>query len=382
MDLRTVLSTSLLSLAAAASLLTGDATADTIRLASGETIDGIKIQEETLTTVAYSKGSTARDVPSEQVLSISYEEYPSLVRKAEDAAAEGDIASAIESYGLYVDGQLANPNERKFKWAPAYAAHRAVELNRAIGNFAAVVDAADRLLGNFADSRFVPSTYLAKAEAQRYTGNAAGAKGTLDALAALVKSEKLSERYAFDAELALLEIDSSLSVSDRMKRVERLITQAGSKYPTVRRRAELLAGQTNLDEATAASKAGDGAAVDAALSSAQKRFEALLDSTDSSNEVRAGSYVGMGDVYFFRASPAGDAEGLAKAGHEYLKVTVLYPGERRYLVRALFFGGRCYHQLGSINGSEVDQARAQRIFARLRNEFPSSPMAQDANQYR
>ncbi|QDU86302.1 hypothetical protein Pla163_34530 [Planctomycetes bacterium Pla163] len=377
MDLRTVLSTSLLSFAAAASLLAGDATADTIRLASGETIDGIKIQEETLNIVAYSKGSTSREVPSDQVLSISYEEYPNLVKKAEEAAAEGDIFAAIESYDLYVEGQLANPNERKFKWAPAYAANRAVELNRAVGNYAAVVDAANRLLGNYAESRFVPSTYLAKAEAQRYTDDAAGAKATLDALAALVKSEKLSERYAFDVELALLEIDKGLSLGDRMKRVERLITQAGSKYPTVRRRAELLAGQTNVDEAKAASDAAD---VEAALVAAEKRFGTLLDSADSSDEVRAGSYVGLGDVYFFRAN--GEAEGLAKAGNEYLKVTVLYPGERRYLVRALYEGGRCFYELGRLNGSEVDQARAQRIFARLGNEFPDSNLTEKAKKLR
>lgn len=382
MDLRTVLTTSLLSFAAAASLVCGEATADTIRLANGDTIDGVNIQDETLTAVSYRKGGSTREVPSADVLSIAYEEYPGLVQKAEEAAADGDIGAAIESYGLYVDGQIANPNERKFKWAPAYAAYRAVELNRSIGRYAAVVDAADRLLGNYADTRFVPATYLAKAEAQRYTDNAAGAKATLDALVSLVASKKLSERYGYDAELALLEIDKSLSVADRMKRVERLITQSGSKYPTVRRRAELLAGQTNLAEANAASNAGDASAVDRALAAAQRRFESLLDSADSSDEVRAGSYVGMGDVYFFRASPAEDPQGLAKAGHEYLKVTVLYPGERRYLLRALFFGGRCYHQLGGLIGSEVDQARAQRIFARLGNEFPDSRQAKDAKQYR
>jgi len=368
-----------LSCIALGSVLAAPATADTITLASGETIDDVNITEETLKSVFYRKGGSTRDVDADKVVSISYDEFPSLVEKAESLVDEGDIEGAVSSYTLYVEGQIENPTERKDPWAPAYAAFRAVELNRGAGQFARVVDAADLLIGNFADSRFVPATYLAKAEAQRYSGQADAAKATLQSLASLVEREGLSQRYAFDAELALLEIDQSLSADERLKRAKALGSRAGSAYPTVRMRAELLEGQTLVRVAEAAS---DADAQNTALDQAMAKFDGLIASDAASDSVRAGAYVGRGDVLFFRAAPKDDVEGLKAAGHEYLKVTVLYPGERAHLLRALFFGGRCFHQIGALTASEVDQARAQRIFQRLRNTFPNSPMAAESRKFR
>lgn len=368
-----------LSCFALGSVLAAPATADTITLASGEKIDDVNITEESLKSVFYRKGGSTRDVDADKVVSISYDEFPNLVEKAETNVAEGDIELAIENYDLYVEGQIANPSERKDPWAPAYAAFRSVELNRANGQFAQVIDAADRLLGSFGESRHVPATYLAKAEAQRYSGQPDAAKATLESLSALVQREGLSQRYGFDAELALLEIDPSISVSDRLERAKTVASRAGTNYPTVRLRAELLQGQTLIRVAEGAS---DADAQGAALDEAMVVFDNLIASDSASDAVRAGAYVGRGDVHFFRAAPTDDLDGLRAAGHEYLKVTVLYPGERAQLVRALFFGGRCYHQIGALTDSEVDKARAQRIFQRLRNTFPASPMAAESRRYR
>ncbi|MEZ5978878.1 MAG: hypothetical protein R3F34_11715 [Planctomycetota bacterium] len=357
------------------------AKADDIRLASGETISGVNVTEETLTKIFYRKGGSAKDVDVDQVISITYDEFPRLVKNAEDAAAEGDIASAIAAYDVYVDGQLDNPTEKTKLWAPAYSAFRSVELNRSLGAYDAVISAADRLLSNYGKTRYVPATYLAKAEALRYTGKADAAVTTLQSLAKLVADEKLSERYALDAELALLEIDKSLTPAKRLERLGTLVSRAGSKFPTVLRRAQLLQGQTQLELATAASEAKDAAKVDAALEAARSAFDTILAAPESDDYVRAGAHVGIGDCIFFKASPGDDAEGLAAAGREYLKVTVLYPGERVHLVHALFFAGRCYHQLGALNDSQVDRDRALRIFSRLRREFPAHPLSGRAREY-
>jgi hypothetical protein len=361
--------------------LSTSATADTIRLASGEVIEGVNVQEETIKAVFYRKGGTARDVPSDQVLSIQYDEFPRLVQQAEDSVAEGAVDDGIADFDTYVDGQLANPTE-KLAWAPAYAAYRSVELNRSLGRYPRVIEVSNRLLTSFKDSRFVPATYLAKAEAQRFTGDVNGAKATLEELAALVKSAELSQRYALDTEATLLEIDRNLSLADRQKRIAALMQAAGSNFPTVMRRAELLDGQAQIAAANAASEKKDAAGVDTALNAARARFEAILAAPESDDSVRAGAHVGLGDVYFFRAAPAEDVEGLLKAGHEYLKVTVLYPGERIHLVRALFFAGRSFHAIGKKTGNQVDIDRAQRIFYRLRSEFPGNPMAEESRNYR
>lgn len=355
------------------------AVADTIELAGGETISDVNVTEETLKSVFYRKGGSTRDVDTDRVVSITYDEFPSLVERAEQSLADGDLEDAIESYGLYVEGQIANPTERRHPWAPAYAAYRVVELERGRGAFARVVDAADQLIGAFPQSRFVPASYLAKAEAQRYSGQGDAAKETLETLAKLVQREGLSQRFAFDAELALLEIDQSLSVDERLKRARSLANRAGANFPTVRQRAELLEGQTYV---VAAGSAGTADEANEMLDKALAAFDGLIASDGNSDEVRAGAYVGRGDVLFFRASAANDVEGYTNAGHEYLKVTVLYPGERRYLLRALFYGGRCFYEVGEATGSEVDQARAQRIFQRLRNTFPNSPVADESRQYR
>jgi len=374
-------SVSLLAAAFISIGLCASATADTIRLASGEVIDGVKVQEETIKAVFYRKGGTARDVPSDQVLSISYDEYPRLVQQAEDSVTEGSIDDGIADFDTYVDGQLANPTE-KLVWAPAYAAYRSVELNRSLGRYPRVIESADRLLTSFKESRFVPATYLAKAEAQRFTGDMNGAKATLEELAALVKSAELSQRYALDTEATLLEIDRNISLADRQKRIAALMQAAGSTFPTVMRRAELLDGQAQIAAANAASEKKDAAGVDTALAAARARFEAILAAPESDDGVRAGAHVGLGDVYFFRAASAEDVEGLLKAGHEYLKVTVLYPGERIHLVRALYFAGRCFHAIGKKTGNQVDIDRAQRIFYRLRTEFPGNPMSEESRNYR
>jgi len=361
--------------------LSGSAVADTIQLASGETITGVNITEETFKSVFYRKGGSAKDVPTDQILAISYDQFPRLVQQAEDALAEGSVDDAIADFDTYVDGQLANPNE-KLVWAPAYAAFRSVELNRSLGRYARVIEVADRLLANYAQSRFAPATYLAKAEAQRYTGDSSGAKATLESLAALVKSAGLSERYALSAELALLEYDQTLDLATRLQRIAALIERSGSTFPTVRRRAEVLDGHAQISAATAASEAKDSAGVERALTAATTRFTAILAATDSEDDVRAGAHVGLGDVYYFRAAGTEDVAGLTAAAHEYLKVTVLYPSERVHLVRALYFAGRCFHTIGKKSGNQVDIDRAQRIFARLRNEFPGNPMAEDSRNYR
>jgi hypothetical protein len=61
---------------------------------------------------------------------------------------------------------------------------------------------------------------------------------------------------------------------------------------------------------------------------------------------------------------------------------VLYPGERIHLVRALYFAGRCFHAIGQKTGNQVDIDRAQRIFYRLRSEFPGNPMSEESRNYR
>ena len=223
------------------------ALADTIYLTSGESIEGVRVSSEGLSLTIYKKGSSEREVATQEVLRVEFERKPELLEDADARLSEDnpDIRGAIADYSLYVDGMLGGNEERRYPWAPAFAAHRALELQLTLGDAPATIAAADKLITNFGESRYAPGAMLTKAEVQAASDPAA-ALATLEGLSAFAGAQGLSERWSLEAELRTALIDPAKSLEQRLEGLEALGRKAAA-VPSVAVRVTLAQAETQLE---------------------------------------------------------------------------------------------------------------------------------------
>lgn len=347
------------------------ATADTIFLVDGQSIDGVNVKEETLTQVRYDSS----EVDSDRVLRVAFDSYPDAVAEAELLASDGDIASAVLQLYYYVDASTTSNPERREPWAPAYAAQRRIELLGSANDLAGMIDAADLLLAKFPESRYVPTAHLAKAQAQVLQGEPAAAARTLAQLAKLAEDSALSPRWRLTAEVEQAAIDPSTGIEPRIEQLERLAGAAGSEYPTVRDRAYVAQGELYVQ------LADRGDELEANLESARGMFELALESEVSEGATRAGALVGLADCDFAEASRSGSTDGLTKARDNYLRVIVLHADESRYVAKALYLAGLCFRQLGDLQEDEQSKARARSLLRRVIRDYDGTVWATEARRY-
>lgn len=348
--------------------------ADKIYTSSGKVLEDVTIVEEGLTDVVYKDGRNERKLPSEEVLRVTFEDEPRSFGEAEQMLAEDDIESAVGIYSDYVDAIVSgNAKERRHKWAPANAAWRVVGLQQSLGDLPAAAEAAGKLIANFPDSRYLPEAYMAKADAEYWSGNASAAQKTLGDFRSVISDRGLSSRWGIECDLALILTNDELVGKKRRDGLQKIVDTAGSKFKTVANRALVAMGESAL--ADMAAKRGSSKEL---VAEALGDFEAVIADPLADEATLAGAYAGKGDCLYSTAAGAGDQAKLKEALKSFLRVAAVYPEQARYVPRCLFYAGRCFDLM---DGDEASD-RAQLMYAQVYFMYPDTQWANEAKNFR
>jgi len=344
--------------------------ADTIYLVDGKTIADITIETEALLEVAYKDGNKLKSVASDKVLSIDYDGMPKIVDRAETSVDDGYYEDALIDFDEYVTETLESDKAlTRYMWAPAYAMNRLVELSAAVGDHAATIEAADRLIQNAPDSRHLPAAYLKKAEAVHLLGKGSDAVKVVDAFSAVISERALSDRWKLERDLARLLFDQTVQPGQRKTGLDKIITGAGSKYPVVRNRARVAIGEAHL--------------MGNKLSDAEDIFGEVTADPKADDRTLAAAYTGLGDCLYQKGVGLNEAgkEGsqvLREAILNYMRVAVVYKSQVRYTPKAMFYAGRCYAQFQDVES----QKREQRLYTAVLRNFAGTKWATEASGFR
>ena len=355
----------------ASALLIALSSADTIHTTEGSTIEDCTVLEETLLEVTYRRdGGNKTSMPSSDVLRIDFTTMPTLVDRAETAVADDQLFDAVSDLTVYLDGALnkiESGSRVRPAWAPAYAAWRLAELNASMGKIEETLAATNKLISKFTDSRYIPAALLLKAEVQFANGDGGAAKKTLEGVSQLVAEKGISERWDFDAKIAAVMYDDSLSGDKRRDALKRIANQAGSKFASVRNRAQAIGAETLLRE-----KDFDGA---------KAVFERVAKDPKSDQRTLAIAWSGLGDCLFEEGAknPTSEASKatLNDALKAYMRVVVLHKGESNYVARAMVYSGRIYMMMETVEATE----NANKLFGAVIRQFPGSKWAQEARGF-
>ncbi|MFT6364014.1 MAG: hypothetical protein ACJAZ8_002437 [Planctomycetota bacterium] len=347
--------------------------ADTIHTADGKTITDCTIVTEGIDKVTYKSGRNEREIDAQDVISIEYSKKPRALSEADGPLMDGDLETASIILNDYVGAIVSGASdERKYKWAPAHAAWRVVELRQAMGDLEGVATAASRIIANFSDTRYLPGAYLAKADAFYWNDNAKGAQDTLKAFDSAITSAGLPERWRMECDLALVLTNDQLGATTRRLNLEEIADRAGSRFATVKNRALVAKGESYLQEILGSPKKATKN-VPAALAD----FEAVLKDPKADDTTLAGAYVGLGDCIFHSAAKSKDRAELKRALLAYLRVAAVYPEQGRYVAKALFYAGRSF----DLMGDEESMERAKIMYNQVGVKYPGSNWAKEARNF-
>jgi len=351
---------------AACVLAAGAAAADTIYLLDGKSHEDVTVRSETFKEISFKVGSKKDTIKTDDVLRIDYSSKSQLVDRADVAAAEGQILDAISDLETFVDGHLASGRKPRYGWEPAYAMFRLVELYGAMGDVESMIAAVDRLVEKEPESRFVPFAFLAKAEAQFFSGSAANAQKTLKKFLDLIQGKSLSQRWQIEQKLAVILYDTKLKGKSLRTKLEAISTSAGSQYPRVKNAAQVAIAESHL--------------ADKDFGKAEPIFRSITDNPKAAARTLAAAYTGLGDCLFKRAvSGSGDkAELIKSAKLAYMRVVVVYKDQVRYAPKAMFWAGRAFDE----SGEELDKESAQKLYQRVSREYRGTKWADEANAFR
>ena len=344
--------------------------ADTIVRTDGKKVENISIVSESMKEVVYKKGRNEQTLAADRVLYVEYEKKPRLVDEAEGYLADDDLNSAINAFDEYVEGQIERPNPGRYKWAPAYAAWRAIELRQSVADLGGARDAAVRLIDNYKESRYVPGAYLAKAGAEIDAGQGANALKTLDKLSKLIEKNQLSKRYDLECRLSRIRADEKRSGDARRTDLGIIVREAGADFPTVKSRAEVMEGEVFLSEAEGTVDPKKAAEL---RGKAQLVFERILKSKGNTQETLAGAYTGLGECLFYKGAEKDDTELLKEASMNFLRVITLFKSESRYCAKSLYFAMRSFHLM-------QDKGRKADMFRELKSLYPDSGWVAEAEK--
>jgi hypothetical protein len=355
-----------LLLLAAAALAGASPAADTIRLVDGTVLENVTIASEGWKDVAYKDSKGDKTVPSESVLAVEYAKLPPQLDEAEGFVVAEDLESAVDALDAFVEATLTKPPPQ-FKWAPAHAAWRAVQVRQRVADLAGIEKGATRIVQSFPDSRYALLAYLARAEAELASGQPAKAKETAAELAAKVAAQSLPKRWELECRMLQALADDKLKPESRRNELERVVTEAG-ELPSVQARARVRVAETYLVEAAAnMGKAKDLRA------QAQAAFELVLASGVSDRDALAGAYCGLGESLFLQGADASDKAVLQDAALNFLRVTTLYRDDGQTVAKALFFAMRSFDLM-------LEPSRKADMRRELLGRFPLTTWAKEAKQ--
>ena len=352
---------------AALFLVSGTVRADTIHLLNGKSHDDVTVTSENIKEISYREGSKKAKVRTEDVLRIEFSSKSQLVDRADTAAVDGQYLDAIDDFTLYIEGQLSGGRNPRYRWEPAYAMYRLVELYGIIGEAEPLIAAADQLLQHADDSRFMPNAYLDKAEAQFLTGKAAAAEKTLNEFKAAIQSKGLSQRWQIEHKLASVLFDSKLKGKVLRDKLSVVASEAGGAYPTVKNSA-----QVAIAESLIGSKK---------LDDAEPILKRIIDNPKATTRTLAAAYTGYGECLFKRAlseSPGTSRDRLLRdAKMAYMRVVVVYKNQVDYRPKAMFWAARVFDE----SQDEEEKEKDKKLYRKVTREFVGSEWAEAARGF-
>lgn len=358
-----------LALLASSVLLAGAPLADTIQLVDGKTIPNVQVVSEGLKEVAYKEGKSDKTVASDTVLAIVYEKKPPQLLEAEGFQLTEDLESTADTLEAYVQAVMEKPSlANQFKWAPAFAAWRLVEVRQSALDLEGVRAAAGRVLQSYPESRFTPMAFLAKASAEHQTGKAAEALKTLGEFSGLISSQTLSKRWQLECRVAQAQADDKLKPDSRRSEYERALGEAAG-LPAVQALAQLRIGEAFLAQAV-----GNQAGAKDLRDKAKAAFELVISRVGASRQAVAEAHAGLGEALFLQGADVDDKPALQEAALHFLRVATLYRQEGPALAKSLYYAMRCFDLLS-------DPRRKAEMKREVLALFPGSTWAGEAKKY-
>jgi hypothetical protein len=355
-----------LALFTAVALAGASPAADTIRLVDGSVLENVTISSEGWKEVAYKDSKGDKTVPSETVLAVQYAKMPPQLDEAEGFILAEDLESAVDALDAFVEATTTKPPVQ-FKWAPAHAAWRAVQVRQRVADLEGARKAAKRILDSFPDSRYALLAYLAKAEAELALGQGAQAKETAAELATKATAQSLPKRWELESRMLQALADDKLKPESRRNELERVVNEA-RELPSVQARARVHVGETYLAEAAA--NIGNAKGL---RSQAQAAFEGVLGSDVADRDALAGAYCGLGESLFLQGADANDKAVLRDAVLNFLRVATLYREDGQTVARALFYAMRSFDLM-------LEPGRKAEMRRELLGRFPLTTWATEAKK--
>lgn len=350
-------------------LLAGRAFPDTITLADGKVLENVTVVTEGLKELTYKQDGKSKTVASDTVVAVEFKKKPKLVDQADTTAREGDILGAIGIFETYVGGLINGNGKESMQWALPYALQRLVDLNGSLGDGEAVLEAADLLIANGRDSRYLPGAYLSKATVLYDTKRQKEALAVIGELRKVIETQTLGRRWELEADLAAALSDPALGAAKRRAKVIEISGAAGKDYPMVANRAKVAEGESYIEGET--KEFGKAMAV----------FQQIVGDPTSDAATLAGAYVGLGDCVFAKAIEMQKANQDAnptflEAVESYMRVVVLFPEQVRYRSKAMFLSGRALEFLGD----DTSRGRARGLYRSVMREYKESTWAEEARK--
>lgn len=347
------------------------ARADVITTVDGQALRGVTVVDQSVTEVLYrAEGKSGeKTIPAHEVMEIEFARKPPKVDEADEMLRDGQVGDALGLLQDYIKEVTEDEKRERYKWAPAYAMHRVLEIYAGAGDPQGTIKAADTVIEKASGSRYVPLAYLAKADALAVAGQADKAEKALLELKGKAEEGGWSKRWVLAADLALTLIEPGLSEAKRRDRVVEIGAAAGNDFPTVRNRARVAEGESYL--------IGDKPD----YAKAQESFEKITADPAADEPTLAGAYAGLGECLFHagvekinQKSSASDV--LQRSLLAFLRAAS-YEDQARYRPKALFYAGRVFDFLED----ETSKQRARQMYRALIGEYPNSPWAAEAQKF-
>jgi tetratricopeptide (TPR) repeat protein len=345
---------------------------DQLVLVSGKILSVKKVTEETYKEVKFSldTGSEGRK-SADKVLEVRHNLSSALLNDyvaGLQAMDKGDFAPAV---GLFEDAlsEKRVVGKSRYAWVIQHALFNQARCMFALADFASVSKKVDQLLQQVPETFFYAPAIMLKAEAARLNENITSAKEAYGVLNSAVLDLGLPERWAREAELALLLMDTSVQGKDREIKLAGLAEKNADKYPTVASRANVEIGHAMVEAEQ--------------LDKAERFFQRIAESGAADNLVLASAYSGLGDCWFRRGLNNEDLEAAKeqyrKATLNHLRVIVMHKDAVSLVPRSHYYASMALHRMNETLARTQSRQLASRLVRNYANSGWTKRLKQDLN---
>lgn len=316
--------------------------ADEIKLRNGRSHRGVQVTGETYEEITYEVGGTPQSEPARDVNEVVYSNQSRSYATALGHMEAGRFAQAAP---LFLDAA----RDRGRKWAGQYGFFYAAECSRLGGNPSGAAAQYKELLQKYPKTRFYPAAKLGLGLTLAAAGDASGARGAFQSLAADAKSKKLGPQWINRAQLEEAKLLERGGDASGATAIYRKLSRLARKDPATGFAAQLGELRLGGDERSAS------------------KLQAMIDNEKVPDEVRAGAYVELGKALM----SAGEAKPALLA---FLRACLDPPLKRFPETRAeaLYRAAAAFEQAKTAEW----KTRSASLRRELKDTYPSSLWAQ------